>query len=214
MIYAGNHGLEIEGTGLAFEHPRAVELKAAVREITGGSRRARPALEGIEIESKGLTSSMHYRRAPRSIQVRHRAIAQRPSFRPDDPKIEIREGKMVHRDSPSRSTGTRGRPVAWIRDQLGQSGALPIVLGDDMTDENAFTAFDDAITICVGSPPTDRRELPAREPRRCAGVSGVACSGVAARLLPVRPSSSLRLSDSRIHSTLIARHARFSSRNQ
>ena len=43
----------------------------------------------------------------------------------------------------------KGNAVTWIRRQLGQPAALPIVVGDDLTDENAFEAFDDAITICV-----------------------------------------------------------------
>jgi trehalose-6-phosphatase len=36
-----------------------------------------------------------------------------------------------------------------MREQLGQERALPFVVGDDTTDEDAFTAFDDAVTICV-----------------------------------------------------------------
>ena len=55
---------------------------------------------------------------------------------------------MVHEIRP-RVDWDKGTAVRWIRDQLGQAEALPIVVGDDMTDENAFDAFDDAITICV-----------------------------------------------------------------
>ncbi len=43
----------------------------------------------------------------------------------------------------------KGKAVAWIREQLGQHRGLPIVVGDDVTDEQAFSAFTDAITICV-----------------------------------------------------------------
>ena len=66
LIYAGNHGLEIEGRGLAFEHPRAAMLKGAIREISERIAEHAASLEGVEIESKGLTSSVHYRRAARS----------------------------------------------------------------------------------------------------------------------------------------------------
>ena len=43
LVYAGNHGLEIEGQGLWFEHAQAVVLSArAVRRITERIARTRP----------------------------------------------------------------------------------------------------------------------------------------------------------------------------
>ncbi len=147
LIYAGNHGLEIEGRGLAFEHPAAVELGSAVADITAGFTARSRALEGIVIEYKGLTTSLHYRGASLATRVALERLL-RSFIPPDDPRIEVREGKMVHEIRP-RVAWDKGRAVVWIRDRLGQGGALPIVVGDDMTDENAFTAFDDAITICV-----------------------------------------------------------------
>ena len=147
LIYAGNHGLEIEGPGLSFEHAQAAVLRGAVREITERIAAHAASLEGIEIESKGMTSSIHYRRAPRSAQIHLEALL-RDIVAPNDPNIEVREGKMVHEVRP-RVDWDKGKAAVWIRKQLDQSEALPIVLGDDMTDENAFVAFDDAITICV-----------------------------------------------------------------
>jgi trehalose 6-phosphate phosphatase len=147
LIYAGNHGLEIEGRGFSFEHPQAAVLKGAVREITERIAAHADSLEGIEIESKGLTSSIHYRRAARSAQI-HLDALLRDIVAPGDPNIELKEGKMVHEIRP-RVEWDKGKAVTWIRRQLDQPAALPIVLGDDLTDENAFDAFDDAITICV-----------------------------------------------------------------
>ena len=46
-------------------------------------------------------------------------------------------------------TGTRERQSSGSASILGADRDLPIVLGDDLTDESAFLAFDDAITICV-----------------------------------------------------------------
>ena len=147
LIYAGNHGLEIEGRGLSFEHPQAAVLKGAIREVTERIAAHAASLAGIEIESKGLTSSIHYRRAPRSAQIHLEAVL-RDIVAPVDPNIELKEGKMVHEIRP-RIDWDKGKAAAWIRKQLGQPDALPIVAGDDLTDESAFGAFDDAITICV-----------------------------------------------------------------
>ena len=77
LVYAGNHGLEIRGRGLAFEHPEAAVLRVAIREITERIAEQAAPLEGVEIESKGLTSSVHYRRAPRSAQIGLEALRQR-----------------------------------------------------------------------------------------------------------------------------------------
>ena len=46
----------------------------------------------------------------------------------------------------------KGQALRWIQDQLGQREALVLYLGDDETDENAFYAMQDAITIKVGDP--------------------------------------------------------------
>ena len=165
LIYAGNHGLEIEGRGLAFEHPEAAVLKVAVREITERIAEHAASLEGIEIESKGLTSSIHYRRAARSAQIQLEAVL-RDMIAPDDPNIEVRDGKMVHEIRP-RVDWDKGKAVAWIREQLGQRGELPIVVGDDMTDEDAFDAFDDAITICVDPQRTTAAKYRGKAPQWC-----------------------------------------------
>jgi trehalose 6-phosphate phosphatase len=147
LIYAGNHGLEIEGPGLAFEHPAATALAGTVCDITDRMSARAGALAGIEIERKGLTTSVHYRRASRAAQTMVAGLLRELIPR-DDPRIEIREGKMVHEIRP-RVRWDKGRAVAWIRDRLEEETALPIVIGDDMTDESAFAAFEDAITICV-----------------------------------------------------------------
>jgi trehalose 6-phosphate phosphatase len=147
VIYAGNHGLEIEGRGLVFEHSGAVEIYPAVNKITSMMLARSNDFKGVEVEAKGLTTSLHYRQASRPIQLALGTLL-RNLIPPDDPRIEIREGKMVYEVLP-RVAWDKGHAVVWIRDQVAQAGALPIVIGDDMTDENAFTAFDDAMTICV-----------------------------------------------------------------
>ncbi len=148
LIYAGNHGLEIEGRGLAFEHPGASVLKMAIREITERLAVHTATIEGIEIEAKGLTSSIHFRRANRAAQIHLESIVS-DLIAPDDRTIAVRRGKMVVEICP-RVDWHKGKAISWIRNQLDQPSALPIVIGDDLTDENAFDAFNDAVTIRVG----------------------------------------------------------------
>jgi trehalose 6-phosphate phosphatase len=147
LIYAGNHGLEIEGPGLSFEHPVAAGLKGKVRKVTERVAAKTASVDGVEIESKGLSSSVHFRRSSPAAQIELELLVKE-FVADDDPDIAITAGKMVHEIRP-RIGWDKGTAVVWIREHLGGDRDLPIVLGDDMTDESAFLAFDDAITICV-----------------------------------------------------------------
>jgi trehalose 6-phosphate phosphatase len=147
LIYAGNHGTEIEGPGLSFEHPIAAVLKGKVRKLTERVAARALALDGVEIESKGLSSSVHYRRSSLASQIELDLLV-REIVGDNDPDIAIAAGKMVHEIRP-RIGWDKGTAVVWIREHTGGDRNLPIVLGDDLTDESAFMAFDDAITICV-----------------------------------------------------------------
>jgi trehalose 6-phosphate phosphatase len=147
LIYAGNHGLEIEGPGLSFEHPVAAGLRSKVRRVTERVAAKAACLDGVEIESKGLSSSVHFRRSSPAAQI-ELGLVVREIIADDDPDIAIAAGKMVHEIRP-RIGWDKGTAVVWIREHGGGVRDLPIVLGDDLTDESAFMAFDDAITICV-----------------------------------------------------------------
>ena len=46
----------------------------------------------------------------------------------------------------------KGAAVRWIRERMGMPNALSVYIGDDRTDEDAFAAIKDGITIKVGEP--------------------------------------------------------------
>ena len=61
IIYAGNHGLEIEGPGISFVSPLAEEFKPILRLMHYVLSQALGAIKGVMVEDKGLTLSVHYR---------------------------------------------------------------------------------------------------------------------------------------------------------
>ena len=64
-------------------------------------------------------------------------------------RLEVRAGKKVYEIRP-RVAWDKGDAVRLIREQLGHRDALAIVVGRRHDRRgHAFTAFDDAITICV-----------------------------------------------------------------
>jgi trehalose 6-phosphate phosphatase len=147
LIYSGNHGLEIEGSGLRFAHPRALALTGALRSIMEEVAVKTSSLDGVEIEWKQLTASVHYRRA--SVFARRDVLGiLRASRLADDSRFVVREGKKVY-DVRPQVFWNKADAMRWIRDRKNLHNALVILAGDDSTDEDAFNAFDDAISLCV-----------------------------------------------------------------
>src|SRR5258708_16463274 len=80
LIYVGNHGLDISGPGYMFVEPTAAsrteELRALAQTLTAKLQ----GIEGVIVEYKGLTISVHYRQVAESAldevrRVVHAALA-------------------------------------------------------------------------------------------------------------------------------------------
>jgi trehalose-phosphatase len=63
--------------------------------------------------------------------------------------FQLTLGDQVY-DIRPRVPWDKGAAVNWIRAQLGRPNALAIYLGDDATDEDAFAALREEITVKVG----------------------------------------------------------------
>ena len=61
IYYGGNHGLEIEGPGLNYTNPAAEASREMVRELARQLSEGLGGIEGVFIEDKGLSLSLHYR---------------------------------------------------------------------------------------------------------------------------------------------------------
>jgi trehalose-phosphatase len=147
IIYVGNHGLEIEGESSRFREPKAEMLR---RELRGLSLQLRLALgdtEGLEVEDKGLSLSVHFRRVTEHLRdwVRTTTFSMVSRSR----SFTCREGKMVVEVRP-QVAWNKGYAVNWILREVFPPNSLPIYLGDDVTDEDAFAAMPEGITIRVG----------------------------------------------------------------
>lgn len=157
IAYAGNHGLEIRGPGYEFRLPEAVErsqqLSSIVAELTG----ALGSIAGAWVQNKELTASVHYRQVDPTQVPRVYEIVQR-IMAPSQAEFELRAGKMVLEVRP-RVEWHKGEALKWLWDKLGGTpDAIGIYLGDDATDEDAFAALPDGVTVLVGSPrPSEAR---------------------------------------------------------
>ncbi len=152
VIYAGCHGLEIEGPGLTFRHPDALAQQAmvwAVGDILVGRA---PAVRGMRVEAKGLAVAVHYRHVAPD-EIRRVEIELARAMRDQGRSLKIFHGNKVIEVLP-QVAWTKGECAQWIQERLRASLPGPVLwlyLGDDWTDEHAFAVLSDvALTIRVG----------------------------------------------------------------
>jgi len=157
-IYAGNHGLEIEGPGLKFVHPLAEELNSILRLINQVLNKAMKDIKGVIVEDKGVTLSVHYRLVDEQtlpeVHRRFENIVRLPRMMG---KIKTTAGKKVHEVRPA-IPWDKGKAVSLIVDkyvpQHRRKDMVSVYLGDDRTDEDAFKVVNHmgGISILVGKP--------------------------------------------------------------
>ncbi len=142
IYYAGNHGLEIEGPGLAFTSREAEAARAVIGDLAKQLVDSLGRIDGVLVEDKGLSLSVHYRLVKPNEEG---AVADlfRRTTAPllDAGGIRITSGKKVWEVRPPIDWH-KGKAVQVIREQIqslpGRKELLTIYLGDDTTDEDAF----------------------------------------------------------------------------
>jgi len=148
IIYAGNHGLEICGRKLHFTEPTAAERRPELQEISSQVTESLRSMPCAVVEHKGLTTTVHYRGAT-SREVTRIQDAVRAIVAPAASSFRVSMGKMAFEIVP-RTGWHKGTAVRWINRCLNQEDLLSTYLGDDRSDEDAFRALPDGITIKVG----------------------------------------------------------------
>lgn len=157
---AGLHGLEIEGFGFSFCHPRVDEARGLIGLLARSLRAQVEDLPGVLIEDKGFSMSMHVRQAHPDDKIRADAIFLRMALpHLDDGALRLMPGSNVSELLPN-IPWTKGDAVHWIceteRDRRGAGNPPPCVvyLGDDYTDEDAFEAVGAGSAIMIGPRPS------------------------------------------------------------
>jgi trehalose 6-phosphate synthase/phosphatase len=154
LTYAGNHGMEIVGPGLApFEHEGLAEFDQKTRQLSHELDEV--GVAGAWVETKGATLTFHYREVEESA---HEGLAE-------EVRSRIQQAGFVARDV--RCAVEARPPIAWdkgqavlhvLRDRYGPdwSEAVRVIyIGDDQTDEEAIHVLVGlGVTFRVGSADT------------------------------------------------------------
>jgi trehalose 6-phosphate phosphatase len=157
IIYAGNHGLEIEGPGLVFINPIAEEIRPFFRIIQQVLTLTLKSIKGVLVEDKGLSLSVHYRQVEdeqaKDIEKMVERAVSVPAARGF---FKVTRGKKVYEVRPA-TNWNKGKAIRLLMKRFGkggwQSGLLPVYLGDDLTDEDGFQVIEKygrGISIHIG----------------------------------------------------------------
>jgi alpha,alpha-trehalase len=142
IVYAGSHGFDIRGPHLRLELPEGVDalddLERAAEDL---AERLAP-VAGAHLERKRFALAIHYRQVADADVDRVESAVD--GARDLYPKLRKTGGKKVFELRPDIDWD-KGRALRWLLAKLGLDGPdiLPIYIGDDLTDEDAFRAVRD-----------------------------------------------------------------------
>ncbi len=181
LIYAGNHGLEIAyGIGKykniryhcenrtrviakrfsckkeSFVHPAAKRFIPVISEISRSLKRGlAPFLapfSGAILEEKLFSLSLHHRLVKKEKLSRLKKIFLQ-TVKPylTARKVKLTYGKKVWEVRPPIEWD-KGKAVVWLAQRLKAAKALPVYIGDDLTDEDGFRAVNKmgGLSVVVG----------------------------------------------------------------
>jgi trehalose 6-phosphate phosphatase len=153
LYYAGSHGFDIAGPPPTPAEPQlrqviGEEVPAVMQRVAERLRSDLAGIDGVLVEDKRFAVAVHYRLVddrdlPRIEAAVDRAARRQGEGGPGHPGERLRKtgGKKVWELRPDIDWD-KGKALLWLLDRLGlnRPDALPLFLGDDVTDEDAFIA--------------------------------------------------------------------------
>lgn len=142
---AGLHGAELRAQGGGMLATAAGASLETVR-LRAGEIAA--AIPGLLVEDKGAAIALHYRALPDAeLDVRRAAIGLLDLAGPD---YELLQGKCVLELKPRHAN--KGSALATLMSMAPFTGRTPWMIGDDVTDEDAFVEAEarGGVAIIVG----------------------------------------------------------------
>jgi trehalose-phosphatase len=144
IYYAGSHGFDIiDPSGRAVEHDRMSRFRRYLGPLDQVAERLEAELRGVpgsQVERKRFAVAVHFRRVAETDLTRvERSVRETAR---DFPQLRISTGKKVLELRPDFDWD-KGRALTWLLSQMGPDPMLmtPIYIGDDDTDEDAFSVI-------------------------------------------------------------------------
>ena len=151
LYYAGSHGFDISGPNNMHTEPGGAA--AAVPALDAAQQELNELLQhvqGVLVERKRYAIAVHYRNVPEEqvsevLQVVQEVLSGYKELKPGPGKkvLELKPNLDWH----------KGKAVQWLLQELhlNKPDIIPLYIGDDLTDEDAFAALQgEGIGILVG----------------------------------------------------------------
>jgi len=139
--YAGSHGFDLAGPGGWHERlGKGEAFLSALDEAEGQLREKLAGIEGHAIERKTFAIAVHYRRVADADVPHMETIVDEVIGGLD--RLRKGHGKKVFQVQPD-TDWDKGHAVRWLMERLDLRPPrnLPVYIGDDITDEDAFQAL-------------------------------------------------------------------------
>jgi trehalose 6-phosphate phosphatase len=163
LVVAGSHGFDIwSPTGGAIEREEGEAFSRLLEDVTERLRRQTEPVAGALIEPKKSSVAVHYRLVDETERPRIKALVDEILATEPD-ALKLTPGKMVYEIQP-KIDWNKGKAVLYLLEalDLGDDDILPLYVGDDITDEDAFAALHGrGVGILVADP--DDPELAGRD---------------------------------------------------
>jgi len=157
IFYAGSHGFDIVGPhGQQMTCERADEFLPTLARVEQELLQRLAYVEGAFVERKKFSIAVHVRGVTRDDEGKVEALVDHILVR--YPDLRKSYGKKVFELQP-RLDWHKGKAVLWFLQalQLDEAEGLPLYIGDDLTDEDAFRTIADrgfGIVVETGTRPT------------------------------------------------------------
>ncbi|RJQ35778.1 trehalose-phosphatase [Candidatus Microgenomates bacterium] len=153
ITYSGNHGLEWEIDGKKQERFIKKRKLRMLSNLKKQIQKLKINFKGVHVEDKKITLSIHYRSiAQEQLEIFKKQLEKIIKPYIQSGKLIVVRGKKVYSIRP-KAGWNKGHVSKLLIDQLSKeqsSKLLPIYIGDDTTDEDAFLRLKEGITVKVG----------------------------------------------------------------
>lgn len=147
VIFAGNHGLEIQADDTRFEHESVHRIRPYLEQSCRDLEALISRWPGAWVEDKHLSLTVHYRNVDPNSHHDLRCAVRRVQVG-RNPLIGVRAATTAIEIYPRVKWG-KGAALNYIREVTGPYD-LCIAIGDDTTDEDMFRQCPENINIKVG----------------------------------------------------------------
>ena len=189
ITYAGSHGFDIEMAEKSANDAGSFDALDGggdfKDQINAAGERLRDelaAIKGALVEIKHCTVAVHDRKVAEDARPSVRAAVA--AVLADFPGLRLKPGKRVYEIHPAVDWD-KGRAVLWLLDALDlkRKDVMPVYVGDDVTDEDAFRALKETFgDRCATVVVMDREEGRGEESKTAAGFRVDGVGGVTAFL--------------------------------